>query len=89
MFADRASATMAACGFVERRTRAATITFWFGLARSSKRPGHSTDLEVIADGYVSVTPLTFRPDARPVAGSPPRTRFRLTFRRRVADLSTS
>jgi 5'-nucleotidase len=31
--------------------------FWFGLAPVVETPGHSTDLEVIADGYVSVTPL--------------------------------
>ncbi|HEY0113400.1 MAG TPA: 5'/3'-nucleotidase SurE [Allosphingosinicella sp.] len=31
--------------------------FWFGLAPMIETPGHSTDLEAIADGYVSVTPL--------------------------------
>jgi 5'-nucleotidase len=31
--------------------------FWFGLAPVVETPGHSTDLEVIADGFVSVTPL--------------------------------
>jgi 5'-nucleotidase len=31
--------------------------FWFGLAPVVETPGHSTDLEVIADGYISVTPL--------------------------------
>src|SRR5687767_7916657 len=31
--------------------------YWFGLAPVVETPGHSTDLEVIADGYVSVTPL--------------------------------
>jgi 5'-nucleotidase len=31
--------------------------FWFGLAPIVQTPGHSTDLEAIADGYVSVTPL--------------------------------
>jgi 5'-nucleotidase len=31
--------------------------FWFGLAPVVETPGHSTDLEVLADGYVSVTPL--------------------------------
>jgi 5'-nucleotidase len=31
--------------------------FWFGLAPVVETPGHSTDLEVVADGYVSVTPL--------------------------------
>jgi 5'-nucleotidase len=33
--------------------------FWFGLAPMVETPGHSTDLEVVADGYVSVTPLHF------------------------------
>jgi 5'-nucleotidase len=31
--------------------------FWFGLGPMLETPGHSTDLEAIADGYVSVTPL--------------------------------
>jgi len=31
--------------------------YWFGLAPTIETPGHVTDLEVIADGYVSVTPL--------------------------------
>jgi 5'-nucleotidase len=31
--------------------------FWFGLAPMVETPGHSTDLEAIADGYISVTPL--------------------------------
>jgi 5'-nucleotidase len=31
--------------------------FWFGLAPVIETPGHQTDLEVVADGYVSVTPL--------------------------------
>ncbi|HEX8668394.1 MAG TPA: 5'/3'-nucleotidase SurE [Allosphingosinicella sp.] len=31
--------------------------FWFGLGPMVETPGHSTDLEAIADGYVSVTPL--------------------------------
>jgi len=33
--------------------------FWFGLAPMVETPGHSTDLEVVADGYVAVTPLHF------------------------------
>ncbi|HEX8125879.1 MAG TPA: 5'/3'-nucleotidase SurE [Allosphingosinicella sp.] len=33
--------------------------FWFGLAPMVETPGHMTDLEVVADGYVSVTPLHF------------------------------
>src|SRR5436190_18286912 len=39
--------------------------FWFGLAPTVETPGHATDLESIADGYISVTPLhldlTFEP----------------------------
>lgn len=31
--------------------------YWFGLGPMVETPGHSTDLEAIADGYVSVTPL--------------------------------
>ncbi len=31
--------------------------FWFGLGPMIQTPSHSTDLEAIADGYVSVTPL--------------------------------
>ncbi len=31
--------------------------YWFGLAPTVETPGHVTDLEVIADGYISVTPL--------------------------------
>ncbi len=31
--------------------------FWFGLAPMVETPGHMTDLEVVADGYVAVTPL--------------------------------
>jgi len=31
--------------------------YWFGLRPISHTPGHVTDLEAIADGYVSVTPL--------------------------------
>jgi len=31
--------------------------YWFGLAPTVETPGHQTDLEAIADGYVSVTPL--------------------------------
>ncbi len=33
--------------------------FWFGLAPMVETPGHSTDLEVVADGFVAVTPLHF------------------------------
>ncbi|MEO7915043.1 MAG: 5'/3'-nucleotidase SurE, partial [Novosphingobium sp.] len=31
--------------------------YWFGLYGIEHTPGHETDLEAIADGYVSVTPL--------------------------------
>lgn len=31
--------------------------YWFGLAPIEHTPGHQTDLEAIADGYVTVTPL--------------------------------
>lgn len=31
--------------------------FWFGLHGIEHTPGHASDLEAIADGYVSVTPL--------------------------------
>ncbi len=31
--------------------------FWFGLHGIEQTPGHASDLEAIADGYVSVTPL--------------------------------
>lgn len=31
--------------------------YWFGLHGIEHTPGHSSDLEAIADGYVSVTPL--------------------------------
>ena len=31
--------------------------YWFGLAPTVETPGHVTDLEVVADGYISVTPL--------------------------------
>jgi len=31
--------------------------YWFGLAPMLHTPAHSTDLEAIADGYISVTPL--------------------------------
>jgi len=31
--------------------------YWFGLGPTIHTPGHATDLEAIADGYVSVSPL--------------------------------
>jgi 5'-nucleotidase len=42
---------------VERTDPRGYPYFWFGLAPVVETPGHVTDLEVIADGYVSVTPL--------------------------------
>lgn len=32
--------------------------YWFGLHGAEPTPGHASDLEAIADGYISVTPLT-------------------------------
>jgi 5'-nucleotidase len=32
--------------------------YWFGLGPMVETPGHSTDLEAMDDGYVSVTPLS-------------------------------
>jgi 5'-nucleotidase len=31
--------------------------FWFGLRPMVQTPGHDTDIEAVADGYISVTPL--------------------------------
>jgi 5'-nucleotidase len=31
--------------------------FWFGLAPTEHTPGHITDVEAVADGFISVTPL--------------------------------
>ena len=42
---------------VERTDPRGYTYYWFGLAPLVETPGHSTDLEVVADGYVSVTPL--------------------------------
>ena len=46
--------------------------FWFGLGAMVHTPGHTTDLEAIADGYVSVTPLhldlTHDPSLERIAG---------------------
>lgn len=45
--------------------------YWFGLGPMLESPGHSTDLEAVADGYVSVTPLhldlTHAPSMTPLA----------------------
>jgi 5'-nucleotidase len=42
---------------VERTDPRGYPYFWFGLGPMVETPGHSTDLEAIADGYVAVTPL--------------------------------
>ena len=31
--------------------------FWFGLRPMIHTPAHETDIEAVADGYISVTPL--------------------------------
>ena len=50
---------------IERTDPRGFAYFWFGLAPTVETPGHKTDLEAIADGYVTVTPLhldlTFEP----------------------------
>ena len=47
--------------------------FWFGLGIAVETPGHVTDLEAIADGYVAVTPLhldlTHEPSLARLAGA--------------------
>ena len=46
--------------------------FWFGLGPMIETPGHSTDLEAVADGFVAVTPLhldlTHAPSLERMAG---------------------
>lgn len=42
---------------VERHDPRGFPYYWFGLASTIETPGHTTDLEAIADGYISVTPL--------------------------------
>jgi 5'-nucleotidase len=42
---------------VERTDPRGYDYYWFGLGPVVETPGHSTDLEAIADGYVSVSPL--------------------------------
>ncbi|HYJ83507.1 MAG TPA: 5'/3'-nucleotidase SurE [Allosphingosinicella sp.] len=57
---------------VERKDPRGFDYFWFGLAPMVETPGHSTDLEVVADGYVAVTPLhldlTHTPSLERLAG---------------------
>lgn len=31
--------------------------YWFGLGPTVQTPGHQTDLEAVADGYIAITPL--------------------------------
>ena len=42
---------------VERTDPRGFRYYWFGLAPTIETPGHVTDLEVVADGYIAVTPL--------------------------------
>jgi 5'-nucleotidase len=42
---------------VERTDPRGYPYFWFGLAPTAPSPGHITDLEAVADGFISVTPL--------------------------------
>ena len=42
---------------VERTDPRGYPYFWFGLAPTAPSPGYITDLEAIADGFISVTPL--------------------------------
>jgi 5'-nucleotidase len=42
---------------VERTDPRGYRYYWFGLAPTIETPGHVTDLEVVTDGYISVTPL--------------------------------
>jgi 5'-nucleotidase len=42
---------------VERTDPRGYDYYWFGLGPMVETPGHSTDLEAVADGYVSVSPL--------------------------------
>lgn len=42
---------------VERTDPRGYRYYWFGLAPMEQTPGHQSDLEAIADGYVAVTPL--------------------------------
>ncbi len=43
---------------IDRRTDPRGFNYyWFGLCPIAHTPGHATDLEAVADGYVAVTPL--------------------------------
>ena len=57
---------------IDKRTDARGYDyFWFGLGDMVHTPAHATDLEAVADGYVSVTPLhldmTHAPSLAPLA----------------------
>ncbi|HZG09210.1 MAG TPA: 5'/3'-nucleotidase SurE [Allosphingosinicella sp.] len=57
---------------VERTDPRGYDYFWFALGPSVQTPGHVTDLEAVADGYVAVTPLhldlTHEPSLARLAG---------------------
>ena len=42
---------------IERRDPRGFPYYWFGLGHVPETPGHRTDLEVVADNFVAVTPL--------------------------------
>lgn len=42
---------------IQRTDPRGYLYYWLGLGPMVQTPGHSTDLEAIADGYISVTPL--------------------------------
>jgi 5'-nucleotidase len=42
---------------VQRTDPGGLLYYWFGLGPMIETPGHATDLEAIADGYVAVSPL--------------------------------
>jgi len=44
-------------GRVQRTDPRGYDYYWFGLGPMVQTPSHSTDLEAVADGYVSVSPL--------------------------------
>jgi len=41
----------------ERRDPRGLPYYWFGLSRSRGKPGHETDLKLVDEGWISVTPL--------------------------------
>ncbi|HEX8585129.1 MAG TPA: 5'/3'-nucleotidase SurE [Allosphingosinicella sp.] len=55
----------------ERRDPRGYDYYWFALGATASTPGHLTDLEAVADSYVSVTPLhldmTHEPSLTPLA----------------------